>query len=165
MGLVVLLLAGCQFKGGEQNGDGGRVATSNATQPSERAAVWRPAPQRVRIYPATQYIEREDGAMLKASIELLDALGDSIKAPGHLRCELYARGEFGRVGDRLYRWDVPLRTLEQQRQYFDLVTHTYILRLSLDSDRATQNPTTLRVTFTQPNGPRLQTERALPIEW
>jgi hypothetical protein len=166
--LSLIAAAGCQFKGGGDTaaGDGAGDAPSNATQPSgEAPSSWQPSPTRLKIYPATQFIERDGEPMLKASIELLDALGDSIKAPGHLRCELYARGQYGAVGDRLYRWDIPIRTLKQQRQYFDLVTRTYVLRLSMDSPQATEKPTMLRVTFTRPNGPRLQTERALPIEW
>jgi hypothetical protein len=171
VGLVAL--GGCAFKGGDDgaSSDAGRSRPS-ATQPADpdptaadEPAPWWPRPVRINVYPATQFVQRDGEPMLKASIELLDQLGDSIKAPGHLRLELLARGRYGRVGKQLYRWDVSLRTLEHQQQYFDLVTRTYVLRLSLDSSKPTDKPTLLRVTFTQPEGPRLQTERALPIEW
>jgi hypothetical protein len=127
--------------------------------------LWRPTPTAVRIYPATQFIQPDGQPTLEASVELLDAMGDSIKAPGRLRFELFAVSERGQTGGRLYQWAVPLRTLEQQQQYFDLVTRTYTVRLELDSDKATTRPTLLRVTFTRPGGERLQDERTLPIEW
>jgi hypothetical protein len=159
-----LLPIGCEFKGEaasspEAAADDGPKTAAGADQ------IWRARPEAIRIYPATQFTTSDGAPTLKASIELLDAMNDAIKAPGRLRCELFAVNERGQVGGRLYHWDVPLYTLQQQRQYFDLVTRTYTLRLELDNEQVTQRPTMLRVAFMPPEGPRLQDQRTLPIEW
>lgn len=161
---MALALAGCQWKG-EPTSPAGDGPTASEEPASDQPAAWYPRPSDINIYPATQFVERDGEPMLEAAIELLDELGDAVKGPGQLRLALFARGQYGQVGEQLYRWDVSLRTKAQQQKYFDLVTRTYVLRLSLDDQQVTTKPTLLRVTFVQPDGPRLQTERSLPIEW
>jgi hypothetical protein len=169
VGAVLLCLGmaatGCQFKGQSPTPSARSEPTGQASE--AEGEIWRPRVESVRIYPATQFVTggQKAAATLKASIELLDAMGDAIKAPGRLRCELFAVSERGRVGSRLYHWDVTVQSLDQQKQYFDLVTRTYVLRLALDSQTVTERPTLLRVTFMRADGQRLQDERTLPIEW
>ena len=122
--------------------------------------AWMPKAVSMRIYPSTQFV-REDGVpLLEARIELFDAMGDSIKGPGNVRCELFAssgRGD-GALGERLYGWDIGLHTLADQRAFYDPITRGYLFRLKLDSIAPARQATTLRVAFTPTDGARMSDE-------
>ena len=93
---------------------------------------------------------REDGqTLLDTRIEFTDEMGDTIKAAGDLRLILFASDTTGNtLGRQLFSWQVQLRTLEDQRQYYDAITRTYLCRLRLDQPAVTRKPTVLRVSFT-----------------
>lgn len=146
--LWLMLGAGCEFKGGEAAGSGEAMAE-----------FWRPEPASLRVYPSTRYAEAATGVVLEARIELRDEMGDAVKAAGRVGLELVAADEAASALDRrLYRWDVTMRTLADQRDHFDSVTRTYVFRLELD-EAAAEKPAVLRVTFTRASdGRRLSAE-------
>ncbi len=146
-------LAGCQFKGQ------GTAVTAQGDSTS-----WSPQVSSLRVYPSTRFVREQGGNVLNARIELLDQMGDSMKASGTARFDLFASDESGAaLGQRLYHWDVALHTLEDQRLHFDEVTRAYLFRLQLDDQATVTRPTMLRVTFTRgSDGKRLQTQA--PIE-
>jgi len=130
-------------------------------------AVWRPEPVSIRIYPSTRFVEEDGVPILEARIELFDEMGDSIKSPGAVRCELFAlsEGERPTVGRRLYRWDIEVQTMEQQRRYFDPIIRGYVFRLKMDDIELVRRPTLLRVVFQPPDGPRLTTKGRVRTDW
>ncbi len=152
------ILAGCIWKGGERVGDLSNLDISS---------VWKIEPVRIRVYPSTRFIATDEQSILEARVELIDEMGDPIKATGLLRLELFARhmaGDPG-IGRRLYVWDASILTLEEQRSYYDSITRTYLLRLKLDDEATARRDTILDVTFTSTEGQRLETQSALPIDF
>ncbi len=126
----------------------------------ENGQAWVPRPVSMRIYPSTQFVAEGELFLLEARIELFDAMGDSVKGAGDVRCELFAssgRGD-GALGERLYAWDIPLLSLADQRAYFDPITRGYLFRLKLDNMNPAQQATTLRVAFTPVGGARMSDE-------
>ncbi|MFW6059390.1 MAG: hypothetical protein ACODAQ_04370 [Phycisphaeraceae bacterium] len=140
---------GCEFKGGP-----------DVAAPSGMEDYWRPVPVAMRIAPSTRFVRGQDGAILDARIELTDQMEDSVKSAGIARFDLFASDQGGQVlGRRLYHWNVTMRTLAAQREHFDPVTRTYLFRLQLDDEVATDEPAVLRVTFTRAiDGQRLQAQ-------
>ncbi|MEO1235551.1 MAG: hypothetical protein AAFX76_02055 [Planctomycetota bacterium] len=105
--------------------------------------------------------------LLEARVELFDEMGDSVKASGRVRFELFAAGFSPGidVGRLLYSWDITLTSLEDQRRYYDPITRSYLLRLRLDSSAVSRRQVLLRVTF-QPDGDtRLVDEQPIRLEW
>ena len=150
---LVLASAGCEiFKGdraaGRGNGDG---------------AVWVIQPVAIRVYPSPRFVTEGEKLLLDLRIEFTDAAGDPTKGVGHFALELYAAGRSDEpaVGRTLYRWDVPLLTLDQNRQYYDAITRTYHFRLHIDEPEATRDPLLLHVAFTPHDAERLETEAML----
>lgn len=149
---ALLGLSGCAFKG--QSAD---------VPPMLDVAVWQPGPVALRIFPSTRYVQEQGQPLLEARIELLDAMGDSIKAAGQMQLELFASDPAGlTLGRRLYLWNAAVLTLEDQREHYDPITRTYLFRLELDDLAVTQRPTVLRATFVPAaGGKRLQTQAAM----
>ncbi|MEM1098448.1 MAG: hypothetical protein AAGH92_06615 [Planctomycetota bacterium] len=101
-----------------------------------------------------------ESPLLECRIELLDAMGDPVKASGHVRCELFSstgRND-GVLGERLYGWDVHMTRLEDQRDFYDPTVRGYLFRLKLASIEPANRPTTLRITFTPTSGAILTDE-------
>ena len=153
-GIVALAMGACQFKG------------AGSAAPDTARDYWQPRAVAMRIYPATRFIQEQGDTLLNAQVELRDEMGDSIKAAGRVRFDLFASDEAGQnLGRRLYHWEVALRTLEQQRTHFDAVTRTYQFRLSLDNHAATKRPTVLRAVFMRAgDGSRLETQAPMERE-
>ena len=152
-------VGGCvQAKGGVGASGEGEVALAEA---------WAPRPEGLRIYPSTRFVREGDTPLLEARIELLDAMGDSIKASSRTRFELRAAGENPGVeeGRLLYSWDVAIASLEDQRDYYDPVTRAYLIRLRLTDDQITQRQVVLRVTLETVDGRRLSDEQPVRIHW
>jgi hypothetical protein len=160
-----MVMVGLLFVGGCQSA---QEPVDEAARPQPETVTeepWRPEPVGLRVHPATRFATKNGQPILEAAVELFDALGDSIKAPGRVRLELFARGQTSRPGERLSSWDISLRRQGDQRQYFDLVTRTYVLRLEVDEAEVIDHPTLLRVTFVCPSGQQLEAERPLPVDW
>ncbi|MEM1108723.1 MAG: hypothetical protein AAGH99_08540 [Planctomycetota bacterium] len=105
--------------------------------------------------------------MLEARVETFDQMGDSIKASGQLRFELFAAGHAPGidVGRLLYSWDIGLAGLEEQKKYYDPITRAYLFRLRLDSAAITRREVLLRVTFQAGEEARLIDEQPVRINW
>ena len=135
----------------------------------ELADAWVPRPVAVRIYPATRFVIEDGVAMLDTRVELFDAMGDATKASALARFELFdgpttgdpAAGPSG----MLYRWDIPLVSLADQRSYYDPVTGTYAFPLRIDSLSAIKDTVYLRVTMSLPEGQRLNDEKRVKTGW
>ena len=65
----------------------------------------------------------------------------------------------------LYRWDIPLITLGDQRTYYDPVTATYAFPLKIDSLNAIKNAVYLRATLNLAEGQRLNDEQVVKTGW
>jgi hypothetical protein len=145
--------------------NGASGALTDQTPPDH--GVWHPEPVSLRIYPSTRFVEEDGVPILEARLELFDAMGDSIKSSGTVRCELFALGDGDRptVGRRLYRWDIEMKTLDEQRRYFDPIIRGYVFRLKMDDIELVRRPTLLRVVFQPPDGPRLKTEGRVRTDW
>lgn len=156
------LAGGCQFKGAPAASAPAGVAGHHHDQ----STIWRPRPVRIAIYPSTRFVKEQGKALLLANVRFLDAMGDPIKGVGRLRCELFAGGGGNQpAGQRLYRWDVNLLTLADQKRYYDPITRGYLLRLGLDNFTVAKEPTVLRVMFIPASGGRLVTHKDLPLKW
>jgi hypothetical protein len=119
----------------------------------------------MRVYPSSRFVQEGALTVLEARIELLDEMGDTIKGSGRFHFELAeaatpTAGSLGSsgspggggasvAGQRLYAWDVPLTTLEEQRQYWDPITRTYQFRLKMNA-APPPNATVLRALLTPP---------------
>lgn len=149
-----MVLAGCTSKG---EGVGSQVWRGAG------AATWRPMPVAMRVYPATRYATEGDRPVLDARIELFDQMNDSIKGVGRFRFELFAGDDrtAAQLARRLYRWDVDLLSLAQQRQYYDPVTRSYQFRLRIDDLSIARKATLLEVTFLPLEGQRLETKAVI----
>ncbi|MEM9914553.1 MAG: hypothetical protein AAF911_06310 [Planctomycetota bacterium] len=130
-------------------------------------AGWQPQAVALRIYPSTRFVREQGTPMLEARIEMFDQMGDSIKASGQLRFELFAAGSAPGidVGRLLYSWDIGLMGLEEQQRYYDPITRAYLLRLRLDSEAITRREVLLRVTFQVGDETRLIDEQPVRINW
>ncbi len=131
--------------------------------------AWAPRPVALRIFPATRFVLDDGVATLETRIELFDAMGDSLKASGLARFELFdgptsGNSALGPAG-LLFGWDVPLTTLEDQRTYYDPVTRTYAFPLKLDSLDAIRNQVFLRATLNLAEGQRLHDEQPVKTAW
>ena len=148
---VMLVLAlspcACQWKGSAGQGAGDH----------EALGVWQIRPVSIRVYPGTRFVREPNGVLLEARIELSDAMGDPIKGVGHFRLELstFDPTDPRKVTAPLYQWQVPLLTMEENREHYDGVTRTYSFRLELDNPDAAAQRVQLRVTFEPVTGPRL----------
>lgn len=151
---TVLAVCGCQWKGGP----------GSQTQPASPTEIWKPEPLTMRVFPSSHFVKEGDQVALSARVELLDAMNDSIKWAGTFRFELYAatNAKNSTLGERLYAWNASVLSLEDQRQYYDPITRTYLFRLKLDDAATPLHDTVLRVGMTRSNGTRLETEAVLP---
>jgi hypothetical protein len=116
--------------------------------------AWEPMPVGLRIYPSIRFVMEAGVPLLECRIELLDVMGDPIKASGHVKCELFASSGRGddALGERLYGWDIRMSTLDDQVAFYDPTVRGYLFRLKLASIEPAKRPTTLRITFTPTRG-------------
>ena len=156
--LAVLLLSmstGCQSKGGPA------AVTADPPQPvSKLKDIWVLKPAVMRVYPTTRFLHKDNRSVLDAKIELIDEMGDSIKAVGRFRLELIDQPRAGRsaIGKRLYEWDIPVETLDQQKRHYDRITRTYRFHLFLDELLTGSKSILLRVSFITPTQEHLGIE-------
>ncbi|MEM7578058.1 MAG: hypothetical protein AAF328_11370 [Planctomycetota bacterium] len=122
--------------------------------PPELRGAWQPMPTGLRIYPSIRFVVEDGHPLLECRIELLDAMGDPVKASGHVKCELFASTgqNDGVLGERLYGWDIRMARLEDQRDFYDPTVRGYLFRLKLASINPANRATTLRITFTPAHG-------------
>ena len=156
IGLMLWMMCGCVWKGGQDHIRPSRL---------DDAQEWRSTPSRIRVYPSTRFTQDSDQPILDARIELVDDMGDPVKAAGRLRLELFARSATGKpdIGQRLYSWDVSTWTLADQKRHYDPITRAYLFRLKLDEPQTSKIQTVLKVMFTSGEAPRLEAQASLPM--
>lgn len=149
-------MAGCAFKGDLAG------AQSRAAQLD--ASAWQPQPHAVRVYPSTRYAHEGDQLLIEARLELLDEMGDSLKASGDYHLRLLTTGHVSgsEEADLLYQWDVRVRTLPDHQNTYDPITRTYLLRLKMNQSQPPQDNVTLHVTFTPVQAAPLP-DHAVPV--
>ena len=132
-GLISLLLAGCVSDR--------PTPDRTPVDPSLPLAMGNPfAAATLRVHPLTQLDvnpQKEDGThdpmpRIVLHVEMRDAYGDTVKALGTLRAELYAPVSGGEVGmeTRIAEWEqAALRDPAQNARRFDQATRTYRIQL------------------------------------
>lgn len=146
--LAAALLGGCIFKGGP------------AAPGAGAAEPWPFVPVAMRVHPFTTLVNdpQREAPVLEAHIEMLDQLGDVTKGVGHFRFELYQEQEKNIRTDetlRLYMWDAPLLTIEQNQNHFDSSTRTYVFKLKLEKPLVAGQNLKISAQMTAPGGKRL----------
>ncbi len=121
-------------------------------------------PKEVRIHPFTGTRELDDADGIKGvevRIEALDHYGDSTKAFGDFRFELYThRPQTPDPKDeRIAVWKVPLDEAQSNLIHWDNITRTYKFRLQWDSSIPVGDRFVLAVVFDSPFTQRLFDER------
>jgi hypothetical protein len=156
--MVFGAISGCAFKGES-------VVSSNPVESSDEsvAGYWQPLPHDVRIYPSSRFILTEQRPALEARVELKDDMGDSLKAAGSFHLELLKETGNRRqaMQEKLYSWDVPLKTIADQQAYFDSVTRTYRFVLRLDREISPEDQLALAITFKRLDGTLLKVQAVL----
>ncbi len=146
------LWSGCQWKGGPG-------ARTEPTSPVtiETSEGWRAEPVVMRIFPSGGLREQNGQWQLDVRLELLDAMGDAVKASGQYRFELISNFRLGEAagGNNLAVWDVPVMQLEQHRKRYDPITRTYEFMLNLEAVPPMGEPMLVTVTFVPVQGSRL----------
>ena len=160
-------------------GCGGRaVPTGEPVAMPEDPELWfETGPVEARVHPATRFVLEGDRAFLQLGVELLDALGDPVKAVGILRCQLlddpeqaaYSGLRGGQAagsapaprGVRLYGWELRLATREEQEAAWSPVTRCYTVELALRDFAVASRPCRVRVEFEPPAGPPLTAEAVM----
>lgn len=123
--------------------------------------VWSSKPQSVSVYPGSRYVTQDGKQFLETAIELRDDMGDSVKAPGKVRFELYQAGTGEALGPHLYTWDIDMLTAAEQSTHYSRVIRAYTFRLGLDNFDVQRNPTVLLVRFDMVDGQRFSTRERI----
>lgn len=132
------------FKGGPLTG-----------KPDPTTGVWSAKPASVAVYPGSQFVTQDNKQFLETAIELRDDMGDSVKAPGKARFELYQAGTGDTLGPHLYTWDIRIVTPAEQSTHYSRVIRAYTFRLGLDNFEVQKTPTVLVVQYELVDGTRL----------
>lgn len=126
---AIMGLAACAVGAGLGAGLGGcrsqgTVVREQVVRTEEGLVLPGPfAPKAMRIHPLThQEIGPAGGARVVLHMELKDAWGDSVKGIGRVQAQVWREGE---SQDRAVRWDVDLRSLEENARFYDPATRTY----------------------------------------
>ena len=132
-------------------GDG----TKTQTQGSGTAANWPYWPVAMRIHPLTRLTNDplSSQAIVECRLEFTDSDGQTSRAVGQLTVQLYPDGVTPTGSGAMETWNQDLRDPLANRQQYDDVTRTYLLRLQL-----TQPPAAgceLRAFFLSSDGQRL----------
>lgn len=121
---------------------------------------WPFWPAQMRIYPVVRIVnDLETGqVVIEARIEFKDQDGAVTKAIGELTVELYAAME-SRTSHLIDQWSLDLRDLAINRQHFDDVTRTYLLRMEIDPSRVPERGE-LRAAFASIDGRLFEHDRS-----
>jgi len=146
---------------------GDRCAAGASGELSGEPSIWTPTVQSIRIYPSTRYVREGDKVMLEARVEFVDQMGDTVKAGGDMRFDLWPldvnSGQTG--GELIYEWTVPLRTIAKQREHYDPITRTYTFRLKIDRPDLVRRPTNLHAVLIPATGQRLEANATVEYDW
>ena len=147
--LMGAFLAGCYSSGGTAS-----VANSPAAM----------LPEQIRIHPFTgvRTIDKQNSvSAIDARIEVLDHFGDSTKAFGTFRFELFAyrAHESDPRGQRLAVWSENIENPNTNFSRWDSISRTYKFRLVSDKPILPSQRFVLVSVFSNPYGPRLFDQR------
>lgn len=86
------------------------------------------APKAMRIHPLTHAETDAQGqARIILHVELKDAWGDTVKGIGRVQAQIWRDGQ---TAEQATRWDIDLRGLNANADYYDPATRTYRIVLS-----------------------------------
>lgn len=107
----------------------GTVVREQVVRTEDGLAVPGPfAPKAMRIHPLThQEIGAEGNARVVLHVELKDAWGDTVKGIGRIQAQVWRDGE---SPERSVKWDVDLRSLDDNARFYDPATRTYRIVLA-----------------------------------
>ena len=149
LALCLILPVGCHARPDANRASTPPTTGAAATQPTANTLAephWKPIAVRMRVYPTTRFVSDSGKPVLEARIEMLDEMGDSVKASGLWRIELLSGGETRVIRDPrklLYSWQVQAMTLAQQQRLYDPVTRAYHFRLQMDQPTDPQQAVTV----------------------
>jgi hypothetical protein len=107
---------------------------------------------------------------LEVLIELTDQFrdstgkGDTTKATGTFRLELFDQPPLTHKGPLLQSWMISVATPQEHQAYWDRITRTYKFRLALDSLPRNREHLLLAATLALPNGTALHDEYEVPVK-
>jgi len=139
------LLTGCVSKG--------RLGGAPAS--STMADAWWPRPVSVQVFPSTRFVREGQAIILEARVQLTDELGDSIKAPATYYFDLNAGPAGQSAPRRLFSWQINVTSLEDQVEFFDPVTRSYLFRLRVTDISQVRDAAQLSVVAVPDGGDRL----------
>ncbi len=121
-------------------------------------------PRRVRLHPFTRTWPGDEGpgaGGIEARVEAIDHFGDTTKAFGTFRFEMFAYRphQAEPAGRRLEVWSVDLMDADANLIHWDRLSRTYKFRLMWSRPFPADRQFVLRVTFLPPAGPRLFDEQ------
>ena len=139
-----------------------------ASAPPKRIDVPKPIdyllPKRIRIHRFTTAgkLTKDDGAVgISVRVEATDHFGDSGKAFGQFRFELYSFRDSNAdpKGNRIRVWEVPLMDVKKNLLHWDQIARVYNFKLQCDQAIAPGQPFVLMVVFSSPFTERRIDER------
>lgn len=159
--VAVVCVLGCLALGG--CGGAGRGGSSGISQ-QVPVPVNLTLPKQVRIHPFTTIRSFDEGGQtqgLDVQIESLDSFGDSTRAFGEFRFELYTYkpNSADPKGKRVAVWTQPLLDPAVNAQHWDRIKRMYEFRLQWDQPIPEGRRYVLLTVFSSPFGPRLFDER------
>jgi hypothetical protein len=157
-------LAGCDGSGQSMSATQPSMQTS--TQPASQvlppplAALM---PRTIRIHPFTGMRTFDESGGIRGidvRIEAKDAWGDSCKAIGDFRFELYAYRQENSdpKGEQVARWEEPLSDIKVNALHWDHITRTYEFKLQWSRSIPVGHRFVLVAYFISPYTQRLATE-------
>lgn len=136
------------------------TADSSAAAGSPDRAEWPFWPTQMRVHPATRTAPDPKTSLpvIEARIEFRDQEGTVTRASGQIRVDLHK----GRspLGDPIGTWNLDLRDLTINRERFDDITRTYLLRLET-RDLTIPPRCVIKVYFLSADGRTLTAEHEL----
>jgi hypothetical protein len=120
-------------------------------------------PVKMRLHPLSRIVPPSTGPepVVEARVELMDQFGDICKGAGVVYCELFVYDALrtDHHGDRIGLWNFDLSKPEANKQHWDNITRTYLLKLPMPQGSSIaikkQTRLVLAATWTLPNGGRL----------
>ena len=157
---LLLAVAGC---------DGQRPGLLDAPAAPPAGDVEVPAPLdlllprevRIHSFTGTRTFDQQGGGVrgIDVRVEAIDAFGDSTKAFGEFRFEMYAIGAGGRVGKQLTVWQESVLDVEKNMLHWDPISRAYRFKLQWDRSIPVGRRFLLKAVFISPFTERLFAER------
>lgn len=156
LSLAVFALAACQDK----------------KPPFSGAGMDMFMPVKMRLHPLSRVVPpaAPGEPFIEARIELTDQFDDIGKAPGAVYCELFVYEALSQNhhGERMGLWNFDLNKPDANKEHWDGITRTYLLKLPLAMGSSIalkkQTKVVLSASWTLPNGHRLTDDITLNLK-